>query len=99
MPGNRPPKDHLTVAPDLVLEVVSPSVFAAELAAKTRLLLECGARLIWVVDPGSRSAMVYRADGSVSRIRDDGSLDGEDVLPGFSLPLASVLLEPDSEQD
>lgn len=98
LPGNRPPKGHLTVAPDLVLEVVSPRDIAADLVAKTQLLLECGVRLIWVVDPGSRSAMIYRANGTVSAIREEGSLDGEDVLPGFSLPLASVLPEPEPEE-
>jgi Uma2 family endonuclease len=99
LPGNRPPKGHLTVAPDLVLEVVSPRDIAEDLTAKTQLLLDCGVRLIWIVDPGSRSAMIYRANGTVALVREDGSLDGEDVLPGFSLPLASVLPEPEPEAD
>jgi Uma2 family endonuclease len=99
LPTNRPPKGHLTIAPDLVLEVVSPNDSASHLAMKVRLFLDCGVRLVWVVDPQARTATIYRADGSVSLIRKDGSLDGETVLPGFSLPLASVLPEPMDETD
>jgi Uma2 family endonuclease len=97
--GDRPPKGHLTVAPDLVLEVVSPHDTASYLATKTQLLLKCGVRLVWIVDPEARTATVYRADGSVSLIREGGSLDGESILPGFSLPLASVLPASTEEDD
>lgn len=99
LPANRPPKGHLTIAPDLVLEVVSPNDSASHLAMKVRLFLDCGVRVVWVVDPQARTATVYRADGSVSLIREDGSLDGETVLPGFRLPLASVLPEPADEPE
>jgi Uma2 family endonuclease len=91
LPGDVPPEGHLTIAPDLVLEVVSPHDEADYLAEKTQLLLDCGVRLIWVIYPRARKAMVYRADGTVVVVREDGALDGEDVLPGFSLALAPVL--------
>jgi hypothetical protein len=44
-----------------------------------------------VVDPVRRTARVYRADGTESHLTDRGTLDGEEVLPEFSCPLASVL--------
>ena len=46
---------------------------------------------MWVVDPERRLARVYRQDGSESIVAANGALDGEDVLPGFSCPLATVL--------
>jgi Uma2 family endonuclease len=50
-----------------------------------------GARLVWVVDPERRVARVYRQDGTEDIISDDGALLGEDVLPGFSCTLETVI--------
>jgi hypothetical protein len=48
-------------------------------------------RLVWVIDPPYGSARVHRADGSVIIVPRDGRLEGEDVLPGFSLVVGDVL--------
>jgi Uma2 family endonuclease len=79
------------LAPDLVVEVLSPGDRAGETLAKVGDWLEAGARLVWVVDPERRRARVYRADGSEASIGEDEDVNGEDVLPGFSCRLASVL--------
>jgi Uma2 family endonuclease len=52
--------------------------------------LNGGARLVWVVDYLRRQARVYRADGSVSHLGPEDTLDGEDVVPGFSLRLETL---------
>jgi Uma2 family endonuclease len=52
--------------------------------------LEAGVRLVWAIDPHSRSATVYRPDGSARLVRGDEFLDGEDVLPGFRVRLADL---------
>jgi Uma2 family endonuclease len=78
-------------APDLVVEVLSPGDRPGEVLAKVGDWLEAGARLVWVIDPERRIARVYRQDGSESSITADGQLDGEDLLPGFSCPLAEIL--------
>jgi Uma2 family endonuclease len=91
LPNDEPPDGHLQIPPDLVLEVVSPHDGADYLAMKTQLLLDCGVRLVWVVYPEARRAMIHRANGTVAAIGPDGALDGEDVLPGFRVALASVL--------
>jgi Uma2 family endonuclease len=85
------PAGYLELAPDLVVEVLSPSDRPGEVLAKVGDWLEAGARLVWVIDPERRIARVYRQDGTESSITADGQLDGEDVLPGFLCPLASVL--------
>lgn len=81
-------KGFAEVAPDLVVEVVSPSDRAGEVVAKALAWLDAGVRLVWVVDPDSRSVLVHRPDGVGRLVRGAGAvLDGDDVLPGFALPL------------
>ena len=79
------------LAPDLVVEVLSPDDRPGEVLAKVADWLSAGTRLVWVIDPERRAARVYRADGSQSFIREHESLVGEDVLPGFSCLLESIL--------
>jgi Uma2 family endonuclease len=92
--AERVPKDTLRgypeFAPDLAVEVLSPSDRAGKVLAKVGDWIEAGTRLVWVVDPELRDARVYRGDGSVSLLSADGALDGEDVLPGLSIPLAEL---------
>jgi len=78
------------LAPDLVVEVLSPSDRAGETLAKIGDWLEAGARLVWVIDPERRIARVYRPDGTEATIKEDEHLDGEDVLPGFTCSLAGI---------
>jgi Uma2 family endonuclease len=85
-----PPLGYPALAPDLVVEVVSPNDRAGEVQAKVSDWLTAGSRLVWVIDPGRRRAIVYREDGSVDLLANQDALDGEDVLPGFSCSLADV---------
>jgi Uma2 family endonuclease len=78
------------LAPDLVVEVLSPEDRPGEVLAKVADWLTAGTRLVWVVDPERRQARVYRADGSETVVPGDGALEGEDVLPGFTCLLASI---------
>jgi Uma2 family endonuclease len=52
--------------------------------------LEAGVRLVWVIDPRSRTAVAYRPDGTARLVRAEGVLEGEDVIPGFRLPLPEL---------
>lgn len=81
------------LAPDLVVEVLSPGDRARAVQAKVDDWIAAGTLLVWVIDPRRRVARVYRADGTVSVLPETDSLDGEDVLPGCSLGLSRVLLE------
>jgi Uma2 family endonuclease len=85
------PRGYASIAPDFVVEVLSPDDRPGEVLAKVADWLRAGTWLIWVVDPIRRVARVYRADGTESFVAGDDSLDGEDVLPGFTLPLAAIL--------
>ena len=91
----REPPPHATgfadLAPDLVAEVLSPDDRPGEILAKVADWLSAGTRLVWVVDPLRRVVRVYRQGGSETIVTADGGLDGEDVLPGFACPLATIL--------
>ena len=84
------PVGYAELAPDLVVEVRSPSDRAGRLRAKIVDWLTSGARLVWVIDPVRRCAEVHRADGSTTHLTEADVLDGEDVLPGFTLSLQQL---------
>ena len=79
------------IAPDLVVEILSPDDRPGEVLAKVADYLSAGINLVWVIDPERRLARVYRSDGSEETITADKALHGEGVLPGFACPLASIL--------
>jgi Uma2 family endonuclease len=76
--------------PDLAVEIISPNDTLAEVAMKAAEYLSYGTRRVWVINPRNRTATVYRPDHEPRLIAENGSLDGEDVLPGFSLALADL---------
>ncbi|HEX6944471.1 MAG TPA: Uma2 family endonuclease [Gemmatimonadaceae bacterium] len=86
-----PPRGFAELAPDLAVEVLSPDDRPGEVLEKVGDWLNAGALLVWVVDPRRRIARVYRADGSETHVDDEGSLEGEELLPGFRLSLKAVL--------
>jgi Uma2 family endonuclease len=90
VPGGPSRHGHQSIPPDLVVEVVSPGDEAPELDLKLAEYLEAGVRLIWVVYPMTRTVDVVRPTGQNSRLREGDTLDGEDVLPAFSLRVAEI---------
>lgn len=85
-----PARGYAELAPDIVAEVLSPDDTAAEVLAKLADWLAAGTRLVWLVDPLRSEVRVYRADGSLSILGSEQSLDGEDVLPGFRCPVPQI---------
>jgi len=90
-PGDALPKGWATIPPDLVVEVLSPNDLVYKLEEKLSDYRKVSVSLIWVINPESRTVMVYRRDGSISRLQDDDELSGEDVVPGFRCPIREVL--------
>jgi Uma2 family endonuclease len=84
------PLGFLHTAPDLAVEVLSPTDRAGDIAHKVAEYLSVGVRLLWVVDVETASGVVYRPGAPPRTVRAPGALDGEDVLPGFSCPLADL---------
>ncbi len=87
-PGQR--SGFLDLAPDLAVEVLSPSNTASEMNDKILLYLEAGTRLVWVADPRRQTVAVHTPDRVARTLIVGDTLDGGDVLPGFALPLADL---------
>jgi Uma2 family endonuclease len=75
------------LAPDLVVEVRSPSESRTDLAEKLADYRQAGVRLVWVVEPASRTVVVHHLDGTTQTLAAHDTLDGADILPGFALPV------------
>jgi len=78
------------LAPDLAAEVLSPGETASAVARKVDEYLRYGVRLVWVVDPATRTVTVYTASAAPRRLAPGATLDGGHVLPGFTLPLTEL---------
>lgn len=85
-----PQRGYYPVAPDLAVEVLSPDQSQNDIDSKIDDYFEGGARLVWVVNPRRKTVMVYRSPQEVRLLTAKDSLDGEDVLPGFTCPLADI---------
>lgn len=72
------------LAPDFVVEVVSPNDTASEVQSKVDEWLRAGVLLVWVLYPPTHTAMAYRTDGTVQLLHADDAIDAEPVLPGFT---------------
>lgn len=94
-------KEHISfvperydIAPDLAVEVISPSNKPDDMLLKIESYIECGTRLVWAVYPEEKLVRVWRPDGkgrtSVQKLDLNGILDGEDVLPGFTLAVKDI---------
>jgi len=79
-------------APDLAIEVISPSDKMIKTIKKAREYLITGARLVWVIVSETRTVMVYRPDGNGTILGDADVLEGEDVLPGLVIPVQELFL-------
>lgn len=71
------------IVPDLAAEVVSPNDKFDEVDTKIEEYLRLGVRLVWVVSLQTRQVYVHRADGSMTKVRENEELSGEDLIPGF----------------
>ena len=81
------PRRFVPLAPDLVVETISPEDRARQVKEKVAEWLAAGVRLVWVVHPARRTVTVHRRGRRPLVLRDDAVLDGETLLPGFRLAL------------
>ncbi len=77
-------------APDLAVEVLSPGNRPGEIEEKVALYFAAGARAVWVFNPKKRTAAVYTSPSDVRVLNEHDTLDGGEVLPGFTLDLAKL---------
>lgn len=87
-------KGYPKLAPDLVAEVASPRQYRPEMTSKAQMYVDRGVRLVWIIWPDRQEADVWRPsapDAPVATLGPADSLDGLDVLPGFTCPIADLL--------
>jgi Uma2 family endonuclease len=84
------PQEFAMVVPDLAVEVISPEVKYGYLQRKIRDYFEAGVRLLWIVDPAMRTVTVHRSPVDLRVLTTADTLSGEDVMPGFSCPIAEL---------
>ena len=77
-------------APDLAVEVLSPSDRIRQVEEKVNGWLEAGARMVWVVSPKLRRVTVYRSLTDILTLTDKDNLDGGDVVPGFQIAISEI---------
>jgi Uma2 family endonuclease len=93
LPGGKPPPPSEkvpAVVPDLVVEVLSTSNTPREMARKRGEYFRAGVKLVWEIDPELRSANVFTGPSTVTPVPANGTLDGGDILPEFTLSLREV---------
>ena len=88
LPENR--RQASPVAPDLAVEVVSPTDIQYRVVEKAFAYLNAGTRLVWVIEPGSKTVTVYRSETDIKLLTREDTLDGEDVVEGFSCQVAQL---------
>ena len=76
--------------PDLAVEVKSPDDSYRQMREKAAYYLANGVKLVWLVYPEKRLIEVYRADGEIQILDEDDTLEGGNVLPGFSMTVSSI---------
>ena len=82
---------YCPVVPDLVVEIVSPTDDEREVADKAAMWLHYGARMALVINPASRTIQVRRPGAPTAILTIHDTLDGGDVLPGFTCPVRDIL--------
>ena len=86
--GNRPPDWYFPFAPDIAVEVETRLDTLSAARARALMWLDAGSALVWMLFTESRSATVYRADGTIETLGEDDILDAAPVLDGFSVKVS-----------
>lgn len=92
-PGSR---GWLPFPPDLAVEVVSDYDLAGKVKAKAQRYMANGTRLLWIAYPDERSIEVYQPGQAIKTLTGDDSLDGGEVLPGFSIVVKEIFAPLDA---
>jgi len=86
----QPPQGFLEVAPELVVEIISPGDRWQDVRDKLEEYFAIGVQWVWVVEPAQRAVLVFRSPTEMQKLGEEDTLKGEGVLEGFELPLAEL---------
>jgi len=99
-PNRELPREPVpALAPDLAVEVLSEGNTEAEMRRKLHDYFTAGVRLVWYVDPRTKTARSYTAEDQCVELGEQQSLTGGEVLPGFELPLGELFAKARKQSD
>lgn len=90
LPEGRDRNRFVRGAPDFVVEVISPNDRPGAVLAKVMMWLDAGVHLVWLVDPDRKTVTVFTPRSQPRTHTIGQTLDGGDVLPGFTLPVRDI---------
>lgn len=91
----RPPRGFFQGSPDLAVEILSPGNTIEEIHNKIVEYFENETRLVWVVHPDEKYVLVYHSSEPDRFLRPQDQLEGEAIVPGFSMPVSDLFIEWD----
>ena len=91
--ADKPLKGFLKVAPELVVEIISPTDRWQNMRDKLEEYFAIGVHRVWIVEPETRAVLVYRSVTEMNRLGEGDVISGEGVLEGFSLPVSELFEE------
>lgn len=98
-PNHKLPRRPIpAIVPDLAIEILSETNTQGEMEAKLKKYFESGVRMVWYINPSTRSATSYTGVNQATEILPDQMLEGGDVLPGFQLSLKQLFQQADRQK-
>jgi Uma2 family endonuclease len=89
--GTRSPEaTYLDVAPELIVEIISPSNFWGDMRDKLKEYFDLGTERVWVVESENEAVLVFRSPTDLTELEAGDTLDGEGALDGFSVPIETL---------
>lgn len=99
LPGRLIPRTPIAdLVPDLTVEVISAGNTREEMDRKLGEYFAAGTRLVWYVYPAKKEVHVFTSPDQRQVLTQDQSLDGGDLLPSFTLPIAAIFAEPGQDE-
>ena len=99
LPGGKfPSQAYPQIAPNLVVEVLSPGNTKAEMARKRLEYFHCGVLVVWIVDCTHRTVAIYTSPSDVRVVNEDDVIDGGEAIPGFASPVRDFFVDLDIGQ-
>ncbi len=88
--GQVPDEGNVPIAPDLAIEFISPGDTISELDSKLIDYRAAAIPLIWIINPVARNIRIFRPGQRIEELIDGDQLTGDDIVPGFSVPISEL---------
>jgi len=84
------PEGFLDVAPELIVEIMSPSNAWEDVRQKIEEYFGIGVKHVWIVEPINRAVQIYRSRDAVRTLSEDDTLKGDGILDGFAIAVRAL---------